>query len=95
MRTRAPSSQSSPNGAAGRLSELRVGKPDAAQGAQQQYAVEANHKRSWLARMVAAEVRSANRSQLTLLDPVLHLAASAVVRLSNTCPSRSRADLSP
>ena len=48
--------------AAGRVSELRVCQADAAQGAEQHIGLEANHRRNWLARMVAAEVRSANRS---------------------------------
>src|SRR3954451_20129394 len=48
------------------------------------YAIEANHSRSWLARMLAAEVRSAKRSpwhsliRFSISDAVLHLAPGTV-----------------
>ena len=40
-----------------------------------------------MARIVAAEVRSANRSELALFDAILHLAARAVELLSSLLPA--------
>jgi hypothetical protein len=51
-----------PDGAAGRGGELGLPKPDPAQRVQQDVGEEANPSRTWLARMVAAEVRSTKRS---------------------------------
>ena len=59
---RADLQQLEPDRAAGCLGELGVAQGDAAQGAEQYIGHRANHRRNWLARMVAAEVRSANRS---------------------------------
>ena len=51
------------DGAAGGGGELGMGEADASERADQHIeAMEANHSLSWLARMVAAEVRSARRS---------------------------------
>jgi hypothetical protein len=60
VRTRAPIFSSLrrivPQAARG---ELGVRQADAAQGADHDMAIAANHSRNWLARMVLAEVRSA------------------------------------
>ena len=63
------------------VGELGVRQSNAAQRGQRRTAsaIEANHSRSWLARIVAAEVQAVGEQvELALLDAVFHVAAGAV-----------------